>query len=229
MRIGRTLFWFKDGDEQLILLNEDFYALGVLMNRLLNQHYNGKKIKFINIDFATDRTYELYPVIPKDMPYYYGGHLSYYGVFNKPEFDKLDRVEQGKFIWERAFQYLCKSAEHMKNPQLLEAAQYAFKKGIAINLNPDYRMVETSESISGQELIVAVWVNFRDDGVCSKLTIEKGEEVLFVKEIDKVKETIGYFLEIYKSIEVKDNSIIIKGDRDVDYLPLKIPFPHIVN
>src|SRR5438128_494733 len=51
MKIGRTLFWFKDGDEQALDLNERFFAYGTFLNRLLNEHYSGKKLKFININF----------------------------------------------------------------------------------------------------------------------------------------------------------------------------------
>jgi hypothetical protein len=47
MNIERTLFWFTDGDELLNNFNEDFFGLGTLLNRLLNEKYNGKKIKFI--------------------------------------------------------------------------------------------------------------------------------------------------------------------------------------
>lgn len=64
MNIERTLFWFKDGDEVLKTLNEDFFGLGTLLNRLLNEKYEGKKIKFINLDFCTNRTYELHPSLP---------------------------------------------------------------------------------------------------------------------------------------------------------------------
>ena len=77
MNIERTLFWFKDGDELLISINEDFFGLATLLNRLLNEKYNGKKIKFINLDFATDKTYDLHTNLPKEHPYYFGGHLRY--------------------------------------------------------------------------------------------------------------------------------------------------------
>lgn len=51
MKIERTLFWFRDGNEKLLHLNEYFYGLSVLLNNLLNDKYEGKRIQFINIDF----------------------------------------------------------------------------------------------------------------------------------------------------------------------------------
>lgn len=227
MKIDRTLCWFKDGDEMLIALNEDFFGLGTLLNRLLNDRYDGKKIKFINLDFATDKTYELHPNLPKEDAYYYGGHLRYYGVFNKEQFSSLSWTEQQKYVWDKACQYLCKSAQSIKNKKLLEAAEYAYEKGIEINLNPDYRMVETSINVSGQQLKASVWVNFKEDGMYSKLTLEKEEEIVFEKEIDRTKKGVEFFLEMYKGIELDNGNIVITGRKDVDYLPLKIPLEKV--
>lgn len=93
MKIDRTLFWFKDGDEQLISLSDIFFGLATLLNRLLNEKYEAKKIKFINIDFSTNKTYELYPALPKGEPYFYNGHLRYFGVFDKNKFSNLSKSE----------------------------------------------------------------------------------------------------------------------------------------
>jgi hypothetical protein len=72
MKIGRTLFWFEDGDESLSTIDHDFYGLSILLNRLLNEKYDGKSIQFINIYFSTEKTYELYPNLSKEKHYYYG-------------------------------------------------------------------------------------------------------------------------------------------------------------
>jgi hypothetical protein len=227
MKIERVLFWFKDGNEMLTGLNEDFFALGILLNRLLNEKYDGKKIKFINLDFATSGTYELHPSLPKEEPYYYGGHLRYYGVFDKGHFDKLSRAEQNKYLWDKAFKNLSKSADLLKNRKLQEAAEFAHKKGIEINLNPDYRMVEADISVSGQQLKASVWVNFKEDGMYSKLTLEKGGETVFEKDIDRTRKGVEFFLEMYQGIELENNNIVIKGHNGVDYLPLKIPLDQV--
>lgn len=52
--------------------------------------------------------------------------------------------------------------------------------------------------------------------------------MVFEKNIDSTKNGVEFFLEMYKAIELKDNTIIIKGRKDVDYLPLKISLEGLV-
>lgn len=228
MNIERSMFWFKDGDEQLVSVNEDFFGIAILLNRLLNDIYDGKKIKFINLNFFTNSTYELHSVLPKDTPYYYGGHLTYYGLFDVNQFNVLSWNEKKIYVWEKACDYIKKSAEFTKNKKLLDAIEYAYLKGIEINLNPDYRLLELNINVAEQQFKIAIWINFREDGMYSTLTIEKDEIVIFEKEIDKTKKGVEFFLEMYKALEFDGNSIVIKGRKDVDYLPLKIALPEFI-
>lgn len=65
--------------------------------------------------------------------------------------------------------------------------------------------------------------------VCTRPLHWKGEGcVVFEKNIDSTKNGVEFFLEMYKAIELKDNTIIIKGRKDVDYLPLKISLEGLV-
>lgn len=221
--IERTLFWFIDGNEQLLRLNERYFALGNLLNRLLNETYDGKKIKFINMYFRTEETYKLHPRSVRHYLHFYGGHLNYDDVFELSIFNKLKKEDQDSMIWKRAFEILQESSISIKNNSLLTASEYAYKKGIDIGLNPDYRMIEADVIIYDEPIRASVWVNFRSDGMYSKLTLEKDGIVFFEKDIDSTKNGIEFFLEMYKSIEVEDDAIVIKGHRDVKYLPLKIP------
>jgi len=43
MKIERVLFWFKAGGVMLNDLNKAFFGLGTLLNRMLNQSYDGKR------------------------------------------------------------------------------------------------------------------------------------------------------------------------------------------
>lgn len=52
----RILFLFKDGDEQLGALDNEFFSLAVLLKRLLHERYNDKKVKFINLKFMTEES-----------------------------------------------------------------------------------------------------------------------------------------------------------------------------
>lgn len=228
MNIGRTLYWFKDGDETLISLNEDFFGLGTLLNRLLNEKYDGKKIKFINIDFSTNKTYELFPILPKNEPYYYGGHLRYYGLFDLNQFNEFNWDEKKLYVWENSIKYIKKSANFIKNKKLLDAAEYAYNKGVGNDLNPDYRLLESNFFVSEKQFYTSLWINFKENGMSSKLTIENKGKVIFEKEIDKTPKGIEFFLEMYKVLEFDGDNIIIKGLKGVDYLPLKIPMKNIL-
>jgi hypothetical protein len=220
--IERTLFFFKDGEEMLFSFNERFFALATLLNRLLNETYTGKKITFINLFFSTEETYNLYPQSPKYYTHNYKGHISYNDVFDLNYFQKLNENDQATFIWERACEILRIISEAIKNEHLLAASNYAYNKGIETDLNPDYKMVEAAIKLFGRPYKAAIWVNFRKDGMYSTLTVESDGIIVFEKEIDKTKNGTKFFLEIYKSIEVEENTIVVKGRKDVEYLPLKV-------
>ena len=65
-RIERTLFLFKDKNDDLPSLNDRFFGLSILLTRLLNEVYIGRRIQFINIDFTTEEKYKLFPQIPEN-------------------------------------------------------------------------------------------------------------------------------------------------------------------
>jgi hypothetical protein len=224
-KIERTLFWFRDGHEKKSFLNDSFFCLGTLLNRLLNEKYDEKKIKFINIDFSSDETYKLFPTNPMNYIHYYGaggGHLHYYGVIDFLDFNKLSDIEKKKLIWKKSYEYLQESAKKIKNESLFVASEYAYNQGIILNFNPDYRMVETEIFIHEQSIKASIWVNFRKEGMFSIFTLEKDGQILFEKDIDNTQNGVEFFLEMYKEIEFKNNIITIKGRKDVDNLPLKI-------
>ncbi len=221
--IDRTLFWFRDGSNQLQDLDKKYFAMGNLLNRLLCDSYQGKKIQFINIYFRTEQTYELNPNASKNHAHFYGGHLNYNAVLDLSSFNKLGETEQDEFVWKRAYEILKEASITIKNKELLKACEYAYKKGMEIGLNPDYKMVEKNIELFDQVLKASVWVNFKKDGMRSKFTLEKDNKIVFEKEIDRTENGIEFFLEMYKDIDLEDNNVIIKGRRDVEYLPLKIP------
>lgn len=227
MKIGRTMFWFKDGREAFYSLTEDFFGLATLLNKLLNEKYSGKRIQFINIDFATARTYELFPVLPKDQPYYYKTQLRYYGLFDKDNFLKLDKESQAMFIWSKVYEYLSKAAKLIKNESLFEATAYAYEKGIEINLNTDYPVLTKKVMISGNEVEASLWIFFRDDAMYSSFRVTKNGKIIFEKNIDKGGKSVEFFLEMYTAIDFDGSGFIIRGKHDVENLPLKIPLTEI--
>lgn len=225
--IERTLFWFNDGDNKLLQLNERFFSLSVLLNRLLSEKYIGKKIQFINLFFRTEKTYKLHPQAEKFFVYFYDKQLTYDDVFDLESFNKLNKKDQSKFLWKRAYEILQEASIFLKNKQLLFASDYAYNKGIEMGLNADYRMVSKDVVLFNQNMKASVWVNFKEDKMFSSFTLENNGDIFFKKEIDKTQSGIEYFLEIYKDIEQTVDGIIIRGNRNVEYLPLKISLEEI--
>jgi hypothetical protein len=224
-KIERTMFWFKDENGVLPEMNEHFFALGILLNRLLNEKYFGKKIKFINIDFATIEKYNKYPAIPINYVRYYsgsGGLLAYYGLFNPIDFSMLSGYEQKKYIWQKAFEFLQISAKSIKNKDLLDASEYAYSMGLEKKLNTDYKLIESKNIIKNKEVVASIWIKFIENEMYSNLVLEEDGKRIFEKNIDKTKSGNEFFLEMYKSIEVIENVIIVKGHTDVDYFPIKM-------
>lgn len=221
--IERILFFFKDEDNKLLNLNESYYPISVLLNRLINEVYSGKKIKFLNIYFSTEKTYELFPNSPRYYVHYYRGHLWYNDVFDLDKFKRLTSEEKKLFVWNGSYEALKRISVHTKNQDLLNAVEYAYKKGKELKLNPDYEVVKSNINLYGEEIHASLWINFRDDGMYSKLTLKKNNRILFEKHIDRVKNGVEFFLVMYKGIQVENNSVVITGRKDVEYLPLKIP------
>ncbi|WP_315814161.1 hypothetical protein [Paraflavitalea speifideaquila] len=195
-KIERTLFWFKVDEGELLHLNEKYFAIATLLNRLLNDRYRSDPIKFINIYFANNKYYEKYPAIPSDYVHYFkknGGTLAYYGLFDLTKFNSLSVQRQNDYIWEKACRYLEYAAISIKNNDLIDAVRHAFQGGKEIHLNPDYRLVESEVIIYGQLLKAAIWVNFKADGMYSKMTLEKGDQIIFEKSIDETKMGLSFF------------------------------------
>lgn len=225
-RIERILVWFENENGRLNQLNESFFGLSMLLTRLVNEKYDGKKIKFINIYFASEEKYKKYPVISSNYIHYYGsagGHLAYYGVIDFNEFCKMSRSEQQKFIWKSVRGYLLKSSDFIKNNDLKNTVEFVYEKGISINLNADYKTVGSEVVLYGQSLLASVWIIFGESGMLSKLSLERNGKVIFEKEIDKTKNGIEFFLDMYKRIVSNNDAIVIEGRKDVKYLPLTIP------
>ncbi|WP_342333214.1 hypothetical protein [Pedobacter sp. FW305-3-2-15-E-R2A2] len=144
-KIERILFWFKDGDVPLHELTPKYFGLATLLKNLINLRYTGKKIKFVNLKFSSRRTFELYPVIPENHVHSgrdSGGRLTVYGVINFHDFNTLNEDEKTRFLWEEAHRVLSICAKSTKNDSLLEANDFAYRRGIETNFNTDYQLME---------------------------------------------------------------------------------------
>lgn len=138
-------------------------------------------------------------------------------------FKKIPSNEQDLLIWERSCKILKEAAEEIKNKDLLNAVEKAEKRGIEIGLNPNFRIIEKKVILFDLPFKASVWICFTKDKMNSKFTLEKENKIIYSYDIDNTIIGNGFFLDIYKVIELSDNKIIIKGHKEIEYLPLTIP------
>jgi len=222
-KIDRTLLLFKDGENRIKSLSDRYFGISILLNRLLNKNYDGKVIRFMNINFNSKKSFELYPIPEMSTVHFSGSHFNCYYLFDFNKFYKAVKTEQDQMVWKKAYEVLQDSAIKIKNNELKTASDYAYKKGLEMNLNPDYKILEKDFIINDKEVNAAVWVNFKDDGMYSKFTLEKSGIIIYELPIDATQLGVEFFLEVYKRLEYKGNNIIIKGHNELPYLPFKIP------
>jgi hypothetical protein len=221
MRIGRTLFFFKNGYDALHDLGLDFYGLCNLLNTLMNERYNGKKITFINIYFYSESAYEVYPALVKGY-YYYGGHLTYNSVLDFDAFLQLSEWEQTSMIWEKSYLILKESAIAGKNKDLLAACEYAYEKGKAIDYCTDMEVTTSLLILFERSYQAAIIILFEKEALVAKLVLKDGESLVYEKIIWRTVRGMELFLEIFERIVSAGNIIIIQGPKDIPEFPMTI-------
>ena len=220
----RTFFFIQDGDDRLLELEDKFSPLGLLLNRLIDEQYKKKHLKLINFELNTEKTYKLHPKSERFRIHRYGSVLSYCDVFELQAFLLLDDPTQREFLWRRAHEMLLESCKKFSDPELQVASNYAYERGLAIDLNPDYVLVGADIVVYNMPVRADLWVHFFPDKLLmeSRLVLQKNNINVYEQQIHENEIGIGFFLEMYKKIEVDSkNRIVIKGHRDGD-LPVKI-------
>lgn len=228
MKIERVLFWFRDGQEKLINLNDDFFGLSVLFTRLLNENYRGKKINFINVDFMTDNTYAYYPILKRESAEIFGKDLRYFGTFDNVYFSKFNKADKQLYIWDKAHNYLLEMAKISHNEELQKAVEFSYLQGLKLKLIPDYENVNLEFQYNNIIYKASIWICFADDYMYSKLIVENTGRKIFEKEIARTKIGVELFLSIYKKIILKNDFLIVQGAKDVDHLPFKMALKDVI-
>lgn len=224
LTIERSLFGFNDGIESINLLNDKFNFLAILLNRLLSDKYNGKKIKYLNL-FFYENSKKLQKAYGKEyFLHYYGGQFTYKKAFDLDYFLTLNFNDQKTFIWKQAYEMLQFAGKELKNESLSMSSEYAYHKGLEIGLNADYRMIESDVVLFKENYKASLWINFLENQMQANFTLEKDNNIVFKKNIGEAPNGMEFFFVMFKKIEQDKNSIIIKGAKDVEYLPQKIIF-----
>ncbi len=221
--VGHTTFWFIDGHGQVNNFIFTFKPYANLLNRLLSEKYNGKKIRLIKLSFATEEVYQLYPKALKNHTDWYNGVLLYSNFFDLITFSDLSFDDQKQFLWRRAYEILQEAAIKTKNPALAVASEYAYHKGLAMGLNPDFKLFTTEVVLHGVALQASIQIRYDTPKMYSYFILEKEGNLIFEQFVDDNRVDFEIFFDFIKKIEVQDHTIVLKGQRDIEYLPLKIP------
>ena len=226
--IDRALVWFKDGDDDRQDLNYKYYPLSVLYTRLLQEVYRGKRIEFINVNFKSEKTYELYPKALRHNLHFYGGHFNYNDVFDFDHFNAMSEEQKKIFIWSRVHEIMAAAAKKLGNTELEQANEYAYNTGMERSLNADYKILDTELTLFGQPVKAAIWYVFKEDGMYSYLVLTRDDKELFRKELAKGALGNPFFLVMYKRITAKEDTITIEYVNMAKTRPVKVPIEQTI-
>uniref|UniRef100_UPI0040483AFE hypothetical protein n=1 Tax=Roseivirga sp. TaxID=1964215 RepID=UPI0040483AFE len=221
-RIERILFFFFDGRDRHNELNNRFFPLALLFNRLINSQYNGPKIKFININFRSQKSFDLYPNNRPESFNLYRGHLNYDGLFDFDKFERPDKEEQISFIWTEVCDVLAKVAEEIGNNELKKALEYVKEAGIKNKFEVNYKVLEEELLVFDKPVNTSLWFDFSDAIVRSMLRLCIGQDLVWEREVHRSEIDLEFFLVMYKKIlYLGEGIILIKGHYAYKGLPAK--------
>ena len=232
--IGRAAVWFKDGEYGRLSLTKTYYPLSALYTRLLREVYRGKQLKFINIHFNSEKTYELYPRAPRHHLDFYNGHLNYNDVFDFDHFDSMSDSQKKVYIWSRLHEIVAAAAKKLANAELEQANEYAYTTVMQRSSIADYKTLETEVVLFDQVVTAAIWYIFKDDGMYSCLVLVRDNKELFRKELARGalgnESFLGneFLLVMYKRITAKKDKIIIEYVRMAETPPVRIPIERAI-
>ncbi|PWV47116.1 hypothetical protein [Chitinophaga sp. S165] len=228
-KIGRTLCWLKDENGNVGDFVNRFFGTSTLLNQLLNESYDGIAIKFINIEFGNQARFDKYPITPPDSVHYVkraGANLFYYNLIDFDVFNNLNFEAKKRFVWNVATNSLIKAGDQTNNAELKMAATYALQKGLELELRADIKSLETKVDIGGTPFVASIWILIGEHEMSARLRLQKGQETVFENEIDTSGTGAEFFLDMFKSITVVKDQLVIKAMKDApgDY-PLRIDIP----
>jgi hypothetical protein len=227
---GRLLFWFRDSDSQLYNYTVKFGPLAMLLSRLINENYTGKKIKFININFCSSQVYIDNKGIKENYTHEFGGDIRHNSIFYKNEFDKLDFQNQKKQLWNSLLEIMFKIASDTNNSNLKSSIEIAHRKGIEYDLLEDFILLEEIKVIKGKKIKAELWATFENSKVFANLKIYVDEVMKYSKLIDSSTSENDFFYTMFKKIDIDKNAnLVIKGHSEVEYLPLKIALDELIS
>lgn len=223
-RIERTLMSFYDGTEFMGDLQMRYYPFGYLLNNLLSDLYPNSRLKFINIYYNTKETFQLNNSISKDQVYLYKGYLTYHAEFDLAAFNSFDQEAQDLLIWNTACKYLENAGDKLDDSRLKNTVVAAHRIGIERKLNTDQILFKKDIIVHEKSMEASVWIIFNTsiDKMSTWFKLKFRNKIIINRKIGQTSIGIEFFFEIFRDIEVVNDFIVIKGSKEVDYLPFSI-------
>lgn len=222
--IRRTLMWFRDDDlSDKNSLGDYYYGLSNLLNEELCKYYTGRKLRLINIEYVPIAGFELPNISFKPgYTHYNVAHIRYMGIIDYQEFNSKSKEERKIYLWQTACDCLKQIGTKFNNQELAIAAEKAYHSGIEKGLCTDYEAVSNEFEYKDKFLKARVVISFGETKMYSTFELLSENQVLYSKLLDQTVLGVEFFLEMYKKIEIKENILILKGHREIEYLPMKI-------
>lgn len=222
--IQRTMLWFKNDEfEHIHPLVNYYFGLSKLLNEELCKFYTGRKLKLVNIYYVPIAGFELPNISYKpDFMHYNVAHIRYMGIIDYQEFNSKSKEERKIYLWQTACDCLKQIGIKFNNQELAFAAEKAYHSGIEKGLCTDYEAVSNEFEYKDKFLKARVVISFGETKMYSTFELLSENQVLYSKLLDQSELGSGFFLEMYKKIEIKENILILKGHREIEYLPMKI-------
>ena len=231
MMIEKVFISFSDENGPINDLNKKYYGLSFLLKRLINKHLNNEKFNLISIEFKTQSYFDKYPEPKKNYIHYYKGAkktIRCYPEINLSIFkEKIEKEAMG-YIWVTSCEMLKEAFKITKNESLFKIMEEVYDEGLKDDLKTTYCTLNNSFIVSSREFDAKINYYFQDKGSSVYLSIYEKNSLIWERKIDETDQNYEFFFEMYKKIEFTPTYLIIKGDKDVQYLPLKINYSEFI-
>ncbi|WP_022826248.1 hypothetical protein [Hymenobacter norwichensis] len=227
----RILFLFgKEDGERINDLDAFFFPLSVLFQNLINEYYSKNKLNEIIIRFYPENYYRNFPIVPQGQYQHTKGYYSYYDTIDLDLLSSFDKTSKYVYLWRRACSIMKGGAGRIDD-ELPAVIDNVLERGLALNLNPDFNLIEKRFYVKGSEYKVYLRIHFNEFTMDSLFCIEYNDKLLLNMQLEEAANGAGFFLVMYKNIllDSENKNFVLTGSKEVDYLPLRVRIPDLVS
>ena len=229
-KVDRFLFWFVNNDlTDNITLQSSSYSIAKLFERLINKHYDGKVYKFINLNLSTEQKFKNNPTIPMNSYSDYGGHFNIYYEYPINDLFSKDIKVFNQVLWHKAYSVLKDVCFKNKNEKFLNALELAYQEGLSKDLDTNYKHLCLDFEFQGKVYSSYLFFEFFETKLTVTFKIENlNRQIVYQEELDTFHTSITAFEFAFKKMYLENDIIILKGIKELEYLPKKFDLRKIL-